>query len=259
MKLEVLHKDDKKVVFVLESITPALANMLRRYVTTSVPTLAIDTVEISKNSSALYDEFIAHRLGLVPIKTDLKSFNFMEDCKCKGKGCNHCQLIFTLKAKGPCTVYSGQLESADKECVPAYDKMPIVKLDEDQELKLEASAVLGRGATHAKFSPALVYYRGYPELKTTKDSDVKKALEEIPKDVIAQKGQGLEIKDVLKWKESYEDVLEKHGVQVTANKENFIFYLESWGQLEPKEILLKAVDIFDENLDELEKLVKKIK
>lgn len=255
----VLHKDANKAVFVLEGITPAIANMIRRYVMNYVPTLAIEEVSFQKNSSALYDEIIAHRLGLIPIKTDLKSYNFMADCKCNGKGCNHCQLLFALKAKGPCTVYSSSLESKDKDCVPVHEKMPIVKLAEDQELKLEAVAVLGRGKDHAKFSPGLLYYRGSPELKTTKDSDIKKSLEQIPSGVLGQKGQGLEIKDVLKWRESHEGILEKNGVEVTASKETFIFYLESWGQLTLKEILVRAVEVFDDKLDEFEKLVKKIK
>lgn len=259
MKLEVLHKDKNKAVFVIEGINASIANMIRRYVMNYTPTLAIEEVEFSKNSSALYDEILAHRIGLIPIKTDLKSYNFVADCKCKGKGCNHCQLILTLKAKGPCTVYSGGLDSKDKECTPVYDKMPIVKLLEDQELKFEAVAVLGRGKDHAKFCPGLIYYRGYPDIKVNKDSDVKAALEHIPKDVLVQKGQGLEIKDMLKWKESYEDILEKNGIKVDASKENYVFYLESWGQLDVKEILVKAVDVFDEKLDEFEKLVKKIK
>ena len=259
MKLEVLHKDKNKAVFVIEGINASIANMIRRYVMNYAPTLAIEEVEFSKNSSALYDEILAHRIGLIPIKTDLKSYNFMADCKCKGKGCNHCQLILTLKAKGPCTVYSGGLESKDKDCTPVYDKMPIVKLLEDQELKLGAVAVLGRGKDHAKFCPGLIYYRGYPDIKVNKESDVKAALEHIPKDVLGQKGQGLEIKDMLKWKESYEDILEKNGIEVDASKENYVFYLESWGQLDVKEILMKAVDVFDEKLDEFEKLVKKIK
>lgn len=259
MKLEVLHKDKNKAVFLIEGINASVANMIRRYVMNYVPTLAIEEVEFSKNSSALYDEILAHRIGLIPIKTDLKSYNFMADCKCKGKGCNHCQLILTLKAKGPCTVYSGGLESKDKDCTPVYDKMPIVKLLEDQELKIEAVAVLGRGKDHAKFCPGLIYYRGYPDIKVNKESDVKAALEHVPKDVLVQKGQGLEIKDMLKWKESYEDILEKNGIKVDASKENYVFYLESWGQLEAKEILVKAVDVFDEKLDEFERLVKKIK
>ena len=259
MKLEVLHKDKNKAVFVIEGINAPIANMIRRYVMNYVPTLAIEEVEFSKNSSALYDEILAHRLGLIPIKTDLKSYNFMGDCKCKGKGCNHCQLILALKSKGPCTVYSGGLESKDKDCTPVYDKMPIVKLLEDQELKIEAVAVLGMGKDHAKFCPGLIYYRGYPDIKVNKDSDLKAALEHIPKDVLVQKGQGLEIKDMLKWKESYEDILEKNGIKVDASKENYVFYLESWGQLDAKEILVKAVDVFDEKLDEFEKLVKKIK
>ena len=97
MKASVISKNEEKLVLDLKDIKPEIANLLRRTIITQVPVLAIEDVFFTKNSSALFDETIAHRLGLIPLKTDLKSYNLPEDCKCKGKGCAKCQVKIKLK------------------------------------------------------------------------------------------------------------------------------------------------------------------
>ena len=92
-------KEKNKVSFVLMNSTPSFANVIRRAIIEEVPVMAIEDVEFRKNNSILYDEIIAHRLGLLPLTTDLKSYNLSSECKCKGKGCARCQLKLTLKAK----------------------------------------------------------------------------------------------------------------------------------------------------------------
>ena len=66
--MEVVEKKPERLVLRLD-ISESLANALRRSVS-EISTLAIDEVEIFKNDSALYDEMLAHRLGLVPLKTE---------------------------------------------------------------------------------------------------------------------------------------------------------------------------------------------
>ena len=106
MNIQLLDKQENSISFLFKGINPVIANTLRRLIINDVPVMAIEEAEISRNSSALYDETIAHRLGLIPIKTDLKSYTLPKECKCEGKGCQNCQLKLVLKVKGPCTVYS---------------------------------------------------------------------------------------------------------------------------------------------------------
>ena len=258
MQIKVLKNEGNLLIFTLDKINPVIANTLRRSALNHVPTLAIDELTIQQNDSALYDEMLAHRIGLIPFVTDLKSYVLPEACKCKGKGCSRCQLSVSLKAKGPCVVYSGMIKSDDPKAVPAHEKMPIVKLEKEQSLTLEGVATLGIGKTHAKYIPGLVTYRGYPELQVSKESNLKEALQHIPPAVLTAKGNDLEIKDVTQWKESYEDILEQHGVQVTASAEKFVFTIESWGQLDPQEILTQAVQSFESTLEAFETFANKL-
>ena len=108
---------------------------------------------------------IAHRLGLLSLTTDLKSYNLTKKCKCKGEGCARCQLKLTLKAKGPATVYASEIKSKDAAVKPVFPKTPIVKLLKGQDLELEATAVLGTGKEHMKWSPGLVYYKYKPSIE----------------------------------------------------------------------------------------------
>lgn len=254
MNIKILKESHEKIIYHFSDAELQLVNALRRLILEEVPTIAIDEVTFVKNNSALYDEVIAHRLGLLPLTSDIKSYNFQEDCKCKGKGCARCQVKITLQAKGPCTVYASDLKSKDPKIKPVYQETPITILLKGQDLQLEAVAKLGRGKDHAKFSPGLAYYRFYPNLKASKDSSIKKCAE--ISDNLEVKDSKLEIKDVAKWNEAQEQICEQNNVAVEYDKENFIFTIESWGQLDIKKIPSIALKIFEDKLKELDKQIK---
>ena len=110
MKIEKVNEEGNKLKLIVDGVSPAFINTIRRVGMTEVPTMAIEEVQFTKNSSALYDEVLALRLGLVPLTTDLKTYSLPEECKCGGKGCSGCQVKMTLNVKGPATVYSGDFK-----------------------------------------------------------------------------------------------------------------------------------------------------
>jgi len=144
MKIKVLSKNKDIIRFTVEGANEAILNAIRRAASFETPVLAIEDVYFIKNSSALYDEIIAHRLGLVPFKTDLKRYFTKEDCSCKSEGCPKCQVKFTINVKGPMTVRASDLKSSDSSITPIYPNMPIALLLEEQELEFEAIAQLGQ-------------------------------------------------------------------------------------------------------------------
>ena len=154
MKIEDVKKDGEKLQFKIKDTDLSFVNAIRRLCTESVPVLAVDTVEFTKNDSVLYDEIIAHRIGLIPLKTNIKSFKLREDCSCEDKGCNKCMVKLKLSVKGK-EVSSKDMKSTGVE-IP-FD-MPITKLTQEQELEFVAEAKLGVGKEHAKFIPGLIFH-----------------------------------------------------------------------------------------------------
>ncbi|MCS7134823.1 MAG: DNA-directed RNA polymerase subunit D [Candidatus Aenigmarchaeota archaeon] len=159
MKVKIVEKNDYKMKVQIEGINSALAGELRRIMISEIPTMAIEWVDFHANDSILWDEIIAHRLGLIPLTFNPDYFNFRDECVCEGKGCTRCQVAFALKKTGPVMVYSGDLKTTDDRVKPVFDKIPIVELMEGQVLELEAYAELGTGRKHAKWQGAVVGYK----------------------------------------------------------------------------------------------------
>jgi len=254
-----MSNENNKMKFLIEGTTPSFINSIRRISTVEVPTMAIEEVAFTKNSSVLYDEMLALRLGLIPLSTDLKTYKKKADCKCAGKGCNSCQAKLTLNAKGPGIVYSGELKSKDPKIKPVIEDIPIVKLAEHQELKLTATAELGTGREHAKWTTGNIIYQGQPEIKIVsgKHKDAAEIVAVCPKKVLEVKDGTVKVKNLdacnlcRACQEKSPDV-----ITVNGSTENFIVSIESWGQLSPKDILLESASIMSDKLKEFNKLIK---
>ena len=158
--LEVISKDERKMSVKLKGVPLQYANALRRLCLNGVPVFAIDTVDVIENSSVLPDEGLAHRLGLVPLKTDLSRFNEPSKCECQSEtGCSNCKVMLVLDSGDTDVskaVLTDELTSEDESVKPTSDKIPIVQLAPGQRVKVECYARLGRGREHAKWNSSNV-------------------------------------------------------------------------------------------------------
>jgi DNA-directed RNA polymerase subunit D len=145
MKAELAEAKENKLSLKVSGAGLPLLNAIRRYSMSRVPVLAIDKISIYENTSSMFDEYISHRVGLLPIVTPKSAKEGAE-------------VQFSIDEAGPKTVYSGDFKCPDKEAVMAKEKIPVITLFEEQSLRLEGTAVVGRGITHAKFQAGLVAY-----------------------------------------------------------------------------------------------------
>jgi DNA-directed RNA polymerase subunit D len=240
--MKIINKKDNQITFSAE-LDESLANSIRRYVD-QVPILAIDEVEISKNDSPLYDETIAHRLGLIPLKMDktVSEKNAEE---------------ITLVAKKEGTVYSEDLKGKVK---PVYDKIPITILKEGQELEVLATARVGRGSKHSKFSPGLMFYRNVVDIKIDKECP-KEIVNACPKKIFKVDNGKVCVIDEYECDMCGEciDFCNKKGKNFIelVPKGELTITIESFGQISPEEIFKRAIDTLKEDLEEVSKKISK--
>ncbi|MFW6450080.1 MAG: DNA-directed RNA polymerase subunit D [Nanoarchaeota archaeon] len=259
MEVRSLEKGDDYLKFMLGGSTPGYANTLRRLVVNRARTLAIEDVEIKTNNSSLYDEVLAHRLGLLPLKTDLSSYNEKDKCSCNGAGCAQCEVKLTLKGKGPGTLYASELKSQDPKIVPVYPETPIVKLQKEQEVELVATAVVGKGKDHAKWAPGHMWFTYKPNIKVNQNS---KKFEEVkdkyPPRIFKNGKIDKNLINTPELVDACEGVCDD-VVKIDYDDTSFIFHLENWGQLESKEMVKEAIETFNELIDDFSKQLKDLK
>jgi len=271
LEIKIIDKNDFVARLIIEGVDSAFMNSLRRIIVAEVPAMAIDDVVVIENSSMLHDEILAHRLGFIPLKTDLDSYNLPEECSCKSElGCNLCRASLTLdvEAEGSVrTVYSGDLVSENPNIMPVSGKIPVVKLAPDQHLKLEGYARLGKGSKHAKWQPvSMCAYKHFPKVKINEREcdSCGKCVDTCPKRVlsVSEGGKKLELRNVVECTVCHDcvDACPKSppAIDVSWDKDIFVMDIESTGALPIDRILFEAVKILNHKFESfLEQLAVK--
>lgn len=271
MEIEILEMEERKAKFILHNSSPAMANALRRTLLTDLPKMAIDKVEFHlgpvdmdgreyESATPLFDEIIAHRLGMVPVPTDLDLFVPQEECSCHGEGfCPNCTIMYSLNKHGPCTVYSGDLMPLGNPDLKVKDEfIPIVELTDGQAVMIYAYAVMGTAKKHVKWQVCNgVGYSYLPVIdldeKHASDEDMLEVAKVCPKQVFAVEGGKLVVKDPLACnicKACVETLGRDRGLSVTGDDSNFVFKFETDGSLTARKALDEAVRILSAEAEE---------
>ena len=232
--MEVIIKTPEKLVIRTE-LNYSLLNAVRRSVE-EIPTLAIEDVEIFKNDSALYDEVLAHRIGLIPLKNE-------------GKITSKSSGTFSLKKVGPGTVYSGDFKG-DLKIV--YDNIPLTILEKDQEIEIVATALVGTGLQHTKHVPGLIYYRHLFEVKSGNvkiDSIVQNSQEAIKPE---KKGS----KWICDLSDAQTDEIKALDKESVSDSSEYLLFIESFGMLDSEKIFSKAIETLQKNIEAFEESLK---
>jgi len=211
LDVKLLEAKGKTAKLLLKGTNHAFVNALRRQIMAKTPVFAVENVHFYQNNSPMFDEMLANRLSLIPLKMDSRKYKQGDKVK------------LVLEKDGPCTVYSKDIKSTDPKIEPAELNVPITKLGEGQKVKLEMDAIVSLGKDHAKWQPAIASYQELPIIsgkgKSYKADVIEMILDEKQRDIILDENQKIEY-----------------------DPTTFIFVVESFGNLDPKELFLSALE-----------------
>jgi DNA-directed RNA polymerase subunit D len=243
MDVELVELGERETEFVVRGVTPAFANGIRRAIVGDVPTLSVDTVDFYENTSVMFDEVLALRIGLVPLTTDLDTYELPDEDADEDERDPSTEVSLTLDVEAEDeerTVYSSDLESEDPAVEPADENIPLIKLKPGQAVVAECIARLGRGRDHAKHQGGVSV--GYKHLhRLTEDGEERDAVRGV---VETPDGELIDVTD-----ERGIGEYDEYGVEEVDDA--FVFHVESDGSMEASELVLRATETLSQRADEL--------
>ncbi|KAF9764643.1 DNA-directed RNA polymerases I and III subunit RPAC1 [Nosema granulosis] len=271
IEVRIIKEEENFLEFDILNIHCSVANAIRRILISEIPTVSIDKISIVDNTSVLPDEFLAHRLGLIPIIVSPEDLEFVN-----GEHDVTNSLYFSLniqnKTKGVIDISSDDIvwhpqENQEIKNVEVKKGIPIAKLAPKQRISVNMIAVKNTGSVHGKWSPVCpATYRLMPliEVENVYDEEAEKLKKCFSEGVIGiqeENGRKKAVvlnprldsmsREVLRHKE-FED-----RVFLGRKSDHYIFTIESL-VLDPKYLLKKALEIFKENLLNLKKDVQAV-
>jgi DNA-directed RNA polymerase subunit D len=270
MEIAFSRLDERVAKFTLSGVSTSFANMFRRAMVSEVPTLAIEDVRIYDNTSVLFDEMLTHRLGLIPLRTDLKRYARRSECTCEGAGCPVCTATYTLSVEGPRTVYSSDLIPQDPDAAPAEEKIPIIDLGRDQKIVLEAYAIVGTGNEHAKWQATTACgYKNYPQITIGELCDgCGMCVDECPRNVL-ETAQG-KVRVIAEQQEFCSlcrlceqacvagGIGTEAAIRIGTDASSFIFVVEGDGSMPVREIIERALQYIQKSSGDLVDVMNEI-
>ncbi len=276
--VQVLDLQPRSIRLELSGTTAAQVNAIRRTLLADVPKLAIEDVEFHlgpirdettgkdyDSSTSMFDEAVALRLGLLPVPTDLWEFRRKSECSCGGVGCPHCQVMYSIDKKGPCTVYA-------KDVVPLGDstlailepEVPIVRPGARQAILADATAVVGAAREHAQWQVAHAGGSSpHPEVKMAKkpgcsDACLKLVSESGPVNILELSNGKISGTDATKCILCYacEKACEHGSWKVEPDESRRYLRFETDGSLTPREALRFALKDLKRRFEELREAVQ---
>lgn len=258
--------------FRLSNTDVSVANAIRRIMIAEVPTMAINLVTVIENTSPLADEYIVHRLGLIPLHSEnVEEFEFAHDCEsCEGY-CSNCSVSLRLSVTAPAVgvrvvtskdlVVSNNSES-DAHCRKVFpvhdsgnvkprpeelmrkadddgaDAILIARLSSGQRIEMTAIARKGIAKDHAKHSPmCTVSYRIMPPATELVLDRINSVLSLGAKKELVEASSGLICLDETSEAIRYETPFEEGRIAITPDTTRKVGQLAIAAGAKPHEVV----------------------
>ena len=276
MKVNILKMDDYYAQIEFEDVNYSFVNSVRRSLLSMVPCLALHEIDFHMGSlgsyveeesgdekeyesiSAMFNEIVAHRLGMLPIPTDKKTIEAFGDSI--GDDSKQPDIMYSLHKQGPCTVYSGDLEpvNGDDSLIIPETNVPIVKLSEGQAILVYAKARMGNAQKHTKWQCAVAprFYQA-PTITVSSGKGSKTVFDIVGKKNFKKKGKNYVISNPIeahealrKLEQLWNDKEAKESMDVSTKKDHFIFEFETNGAMKAELALEQALKALDGHCNE---------